>query len=159
MPEQTGRRSIRLKGFDYSQAGAYFVTIVSRGRECLFGEIAYGEVHFSSLGLIANECWRSIPDHFLSVGLDGFVVMPNHVHGIVFLYDNDRAIESTRRGTIYRAPTNTTSNPAQFGKPMVGSLPTIIRTYKAAVTRRVGRELNSGNVWQRNYLPRCFAGL
>jgi REP element-mobilizing transposase RayT len=68
--------------------------------------------------------------------------MPNHVHGIIVI-NND-----IRRGTIYRAPTD---NHEEFGKPIKGSLPTIIRTYKAAVTRLIGRELNEIGIWQRNY--------
>ena len=75
--------------------------------------------------------------------------MPNHVHGIIFIVDN-------RRGTIYRAPTMHTPTVEQFGKPTMKSLPTIVRTYKAAVTRRIGRELNATGIWQRNYYERII---
>jgi hypothetical protein len=91
--------------------------------------------------------------------------MPNHIHGIIFVHKNDRAdaSASARRGTIYRAPTLAhrapTSAIEQFGKPAVGSLSTIIRTFKAAITRRAGRELNSGNIWQRNYACRALSGI
>jgi len=68
-----------------------------------------------------------------------FVVMPNHVHGIIWIDDVARA---RRR----RAPTE-----ERFGKPVVGSIPTIVRAFKSAVTYRAGRELNSANIWQRNY--------
>ena len=140
--EHPGRRSIRLKGYDYSQAGGYFVTIVTLWRECLFGEITSGEMQLNALGRIVEECWHAIPEHFPNTDVDVFEVMPNHVHGIILIHDE------TRRGTIYRAPTPTIE---QFGKPTVGSLPTIVRTFKAAVTRRAGQELNSSNIWQRNY--------
>jgi putative transposase len=147
-PEQSGRRSIRLKGYNYSQVGGYYVTIVTRGREWVLGEVSGGEIHISPLGQIVDECWRSIPEHFPNVSVDAFVVMPNHVHGIIFIHET----EFTRRGTIYRAPTaNTISQLEKFGTPRVGSLATIIRTFKAAITRRAGLELNSGNIWQRNY--------
>ena len=69
--------------------------------------------------------------------------MPNHVHGIIVIRADDSS--SARRGTIYRAPTE------KFGKPVVGSIPTIVRTFKSAVTRRLGREFNITNIWQRNF--------
>ncbi len=137
-PQKHHRRSIRLLGYDYSQAGAYYVTIVTYQRDCLFGKIENEEMILSDLGKIADECWRAIPDHFPLVELGAYVVMPNHVHGIIVITNG--------RGTIYRAPTQ-----EQFQKPVVGSIPTIIRTFKAAVTRRIGREHNATGIWQRNY--------
>jgi REP element-mobilizing transposase RayT len=104
-PEQSGRRSIRVKGYDYSQAGGYYVTIVTLWRECLFGEVVGGEMRVNSLGKIAQKCWDEIPTHFPNVDEDAFVVMPNHVHGIIFIHEHNRADASARRGTIYRAPT------------------------------------------------------
>jgi len=138
-PQKHHRRTIRLQGYDYSQVGAYYVTIVTYHRDCLFGEIVNDEMILNDFGKIADECWRAIPDHFLFVELGAYVIMPNHVHGII-------VITHDRRGTIYRAPAM-----EKFGKPTQGSLPTIIRTYKAAVTRRIGRELNATSIWQRNY--------
>lgn len=149
-PQKHHRRSIRIKGYDYSQEGAYYATVVVHRRECLFGEIVDGKMILNEYGRIADECWRAIPEHFPTVELGAYVVMPNHVHGIIAIIDNDRAdaVASARRGTIYRAPTE---NIEQFGNPVKGSLPTIVRTYKAAVTRRIGRELNATGIWQRNY--------
>lgn len=148
-PQKHHRKSIRLQGYDYSQAGAYYVTIVTYQRDCLFGEVVHGEMVLNEYGKIADECWRAIPAHFPFVELGANVVMPNHVHGVIVIIDNDRAdaLASARRGAIYRAPTTT----EKFGKPVKGSLPTIVRTYKAAVTRRIGRELNATGIWQRNY--------
>ena len=137
-PNKHHRRSIRLKGYDYSQAGAYYVTIVTYQRDCLFGDIMNKEMILNDFGKVADECWSAIPEHFPLVELGAYVVMPNHVHGIIVIHDG--------RGTIYRVPTI-----EQFGKPTVGSLPTIVRTYKAAVTRRIGREHNATGIWQRNY--------
>jgi len=85
------RKSICLKGYDYSQAGGYFVTIVSYGRELLFGEVVSGEMRVNTLGKIVQECWGKIPVHFPNVEMDAFVVMPNHVHGIIFIHENNRA--------------------------------------------------------------------
>ena len=148
-PKKHNRRSIRLQGYDYSQPGAYFVTLVTHRRACLFGEIVDGEMRLSDFGLIADECWRLIPEHFPTVELGAFVTMPNHVHGIIILHDCQHlgTTDDHGTGTIYRART-----PAErFQKPTAGSIPTIIRTYKAAVTRRIGRKLNYTNIWQRNY--------
>ena len=137
-PEKHHRRSIRVKGYDYSSEGAYYVTLVTYRRDCLFGEIVNEEMILNGFGKIAAECWRAISDHFPFVELGAYVVMPNHVHGIIVINNG--------RGTIYRAPTI-----EQFGKPTVGSLATVVRTYKAAVTRRIGREHNATGIWQRNY--------
>ncbi len=145
------RRSIRLEGYDYSQAGAYYVTIVTYHRDCLFGGIVDGEMILNDLGKIADECWRAISEHFPFVELGVYVIMPNHVHGIIVITDVDHRADAgasaRSRGTIYRAPTTQ----ERFQKPVAGSLPTIIRTYKAAVTRRIGREHNATGIWQRNY--------
>jgi putative transposase len=137
-PDKHHRRSIRLKEYDYTQAGGYFVTIVTYHRDCLFGEIMGEEMRLNEFGKIADECWRAIPNHFPNVELGAFVVMPNHMQGIIVITDGT--------GTIYRAPT-----PEQFQRPVTGSIATIVRTYKAAVTRRIGREQNATGIWQRNY--------
>ena len=79
------RRSIRLKGYVYSQDGLYFVTICCQNRECLFGKIVDGEMISNDAGKIANDCWQEIPNHFPNAILHEYVVMPNHVHGIVQL--------------------------------------------------------------------------
>ncbi len=79
------RRSIRLEGYDYSQAGLYFITICVRDRKCLFGKIVDGEMNFNDAGKIADVCWLEIPKHFPNTVLHEHIVMPNHVHGIVEL--------------------------------------------------------------------------
>jgi REP element-mobilizing transposase RayT len=142
-PQKHHRRSIRLPHYDYSQPGAYFITIVTYRRALLFGQIVNEEMQLSESGKIADESWRAISEHFPFIELGAHIVMPNHVHGIILIRADADA--SARRGTIYRAPTE------RFQKPVVGSIPTIIRTYKAAVTRRIRRELNTKGIWQRNY--------
>ena len=94
-PDRHHRRSIRLKGHDYTQPGAYFVTICTRDRECLFGHMVNGEMRLNDAGEIARRCWEGIPDHFPSVELDAFVIMPNHVHGIIVIH---RRGEASDRG-------------------------------------------------------------
>ncbi len=163
MKEASGlfyRRSIRIKGYDYSQPGAYFITIVANDHKCIFGKITAKGMNLYDLGKIIQRCWFEIPNHFLFVDVEPFVVMPNHVHGIITIN------EHVRRGTIYRAPTtnnralaNTHASAAdhpnanieKFGKPVDGSIPTIIRTFKAAVSRLAKREFRTVNIWQRNY--------
>ena len=85
------RRSIRLKGYDYSQAGLYFITICVQDRKCLFGKIVDGEMVLNDAGKMADECWMEIPKHFPNSVLHEHIVMPNHVHGIVELTQNNVA--------------------------------------------------------------------
>ena len=139
-PQRHRRRSLRLKGYDYAQAGLYFVTICAHERECLFGEIADGEMVLNEYGQIVREEWLRSFDLRAEVERDEFVVMPNHFHGIMVLHDG--------RGTARRAPTV-----ERFGHPVSGSLPTVMRAFKSAVTRRINRIRTTPGtpVWQRNY--------
>lgn len=92
-PRKHHRRSIRLKGYDYAADGAYYVTIVTYERECLFGEIIENEMYLSTYGEIVQKWWDEIPVHFPNVEMGVFVIMPNHVHGIV-------VITAERRGEV-----------------------------------------------------------
>ena len=100
----------------------------------------------SPIGKTAQEYWLQIPKHFNHVELDEYVIMPNHIHGIIIINDNRRG-DDTRRDTACRVPTN------QFGKPVRGSLSTIIRSYKSAVTKRINELRNTPGtkLWQRNF--------
>ncbi len=143
-PEIHHRRSIRLQDYDYSLAGAYFVTICASGRECLFGEVAGGVERLNETGRVVQECWNDIPGHFPHAELDEFVVMPNHLHGIIVI---------DRRGTACRARID-----ESFGRPVAGSLPTIIRSFKSAAAKRINalRDNPGAPVWQRNYYERVI---
>ena len=88
------RRSIRLQGYDYAQAGAYFITIVARDRACLFGKIIGGEMHLDQFGHVVKATWDELPHHCSNVERDALVVMPNHIHGIIMLSDVDGGRES-----------------------------------------------------------------
>jgi putative transposase len=88
-PEKHHRVSIRLKNFDYSSEGAYFVTICVKNRECIFGEILNGEINLSEIGQIAYKNWNEIPTHFKNVEIDEFVIMPNHLHGIIIINEKN----------------------------------------------------------------------
>ncbi|WKZ36983.1 MAG: hypothetical protein QY332_03475 [Anaerolineales bacterium] len=106
-PQKHHRRSLRLKGYDYSQSGAYFVTIVSWQREMLFGEIVDGEMKLNRNGYIVRNAWFDLKNHYRHVELGSLIIMPNHVHGIVVLVDegaeplrNGRGGSSTSGGVI-----------------------------------------------------------
>jgi len=79
------RRSLRLQGYDYSQAGAYYVTVCTRDREFLFGDVVRGQMQINEVGRIVETTWRSLPQFYAGIELDGFIIMPNHVHGIVII--------------------------------------------------------------------------
>lgn len=84
-PNVHHRKSIRLKGYDYSKEGLYFITLCCQGRECLFGEIIDGEIILNDAGKISNECWLAIPEHFPNALLHEHIILPNHMHGIIEL--------------------------------------------------------------------------
>ncbi|MFZ5432445.1 MAG: transposase [Calditrichota bacterium] len=136
---------MRLRGFDYARDGAFFITICTDGRRFMLGDIIDGEFMPTDLGKTASWCWADIPDHFQNVIIDEFVVMPNHFHGILF-------IQHEAAGTACRAPTA-----EEFSKPVCDSLPTVVRSYKAAVTKSAHElGLCSGAVWQRGYYERVI---
>jgi putative transposase len=144
-PQKHHRRSIRLPDYDYSQPGAYFITTVTRGRECLFGEIKDGGMRLSAMGQIADEHWRTIPEHFPSAALGAYAIMPNHVHGIIVIDENGLATKSSPAvGARHASPL-----PPHGVKPK--SIGAIVGSFKSAVTKRIGRELNATAIWQRNY--------
>ena len=132
---QQGRRSIRLQGYDYSQAGAYFVTVVTQGRKLLFGDVVGGEMRLNAAGEMAQRMWADLPGRFPDVDLDVFVVMPNHVHGIILIGEPARA-------TTRFAPT--------LGE-IVGAFKSIVTVgYSRGVRAGMWRPFR-GRLWQRNY--------
>lgn len=150
-PQKHHRRSIRFKGYDYTQPGAYFITLCTKARQCLFGDVVKGEMRLNSLGYIAFICWQEIPNHFPRVELDVFVIMPNHLHGILIINETHVGTQQCFVPTIEE---NKIPKIEEFGKPVPGSIPTVIRSYKSVVTKRInlicstkGRSL----IWQRNY--------
>ncbi len=100
------RKSPRLRDYNYAQSGAYFVTICTQRREWLFGEVEDGDMHLSALGEIADRLWYKLPDHHSNVELDAFVVMPNHVHGIVVIHDRVDTVGDAAADDACVVPTN-----------------------------------------------------
>ena len=144
-PNKHHRRSIRLKDYDYAQPGGYFITIVTYHRDLLFGEIVNEEMQLNEFGRIADECWRAIPDHFPNVGLGTYIVMPNHVHGVIVINDGMATNSSPFVGARHASPLP----PPRGVKPK--SIGAIVGSFKSAVTRRIGKEHNVTGIWQRNY--------
>jgi len=139
-PDRHHRRSIRLKGHDYAQPGAYFVTVCTRDRACLLGDVVDGEMRLNEYGMAVREEWLKTAELRDNVETDACTVMPNHIHGIVIITEGSR-------GTARRAPTE------RFGKPVAYSIPTIMRAFKSASTKRINemRKTPGTPVWQRSY--------
>ena len=143
--ERPQRRSIRLPGYDYSKAGAYYLTICAHERQQLFGKVEDGTMVMNDAGRIVAEEWLKTGQIRIGIELDDWVVMPNHFHGILVFTD------CAETGTARRAPTV-----ERFGKPSPGSLPTVVRSFKSAVTKRINqmRQAPGMPVWQRNFWER-----
>ena len=150
-PQKHHRRSIRLPGYDYSKPGAYFITLVTQGRECLFGQVVAGEMQLSDMGRIADDHWRAIPDHFPNVELGTFAIMPNHIHGIIVIHPVGASQWDAPTGPRDQWDGASQRDGASANGPKRGSIGAIIGAYKMSVTRRVQRELNRTTLWQRNY--------
>ncbi len=135
-----GHRSIRLKGYAYTSAGLYFITICAQQRRCIFGRIVEARAVLSPTGLIVRECWVSIPSHFAQARLHDFVIMPNHLHGILEICAvPGRSIAAPLQGNV-------------VGTVQPGSLGAIVRSFKSAAARQVREGLKSSEpLWQRNY--------
>ena len=127
-PDRHRHRSIRLPGYDYAQAGAYFLTICTQERSPLFGQVVRGEMRFNEYGRIVLACWTELRSHYPRVRLDEFVVIPNHVHGIILLEDIDLG-----RAGFKPVPTKATSHTKHH------ALPEVVRGFKAFVSRRLKR--------------------
>lgn len=158
-PDIHHRRSIRLQCYDYSQAGALFVTICTNNRENLFGHIVDGAMQLNNAGQTVERCWIDIPAHFPHVELDEFVVMPNHVHGIIVLTDAVTTVGAKDLWTKDRAKDIWAKNiwaknisPLQ-GRPTgtSGTIGSIVRGFKVGVTKWYRQQNTIHEVWQRNY--------
>ncbi|MFQ4146178.1 transposase [Chlorogloeopsis sp. ULAP02] len=132
------RRSIRLKGYDYSQPGAYFITICTHQKECIFGEIIDEQMQLNHFGKIVQFHWCSLEKYYSHIQLDEFVVMPNHFHGIIIINENigiDEAINNKKTG-----------------------IPEIIRGFKTFSARQINKSRHQPGMplWQRNYYERII---
>jgi REP element-mobilizing transposase RayT len=158
-PQRHHRHTIRLKGYDYTSAGAYYVTIVTLGRTCLFGEIVDGEMRLNEYGETVQKWWNEIPIHFPNVELGAFVIMPNHVHGIIL-------ITTERRGEVL-SPRNNPDNNSQdvnadetnnlgretlpLRKPTLGQIVAYFKYQSTKEMNRIETDKAITKFWQRNY--------
>ena len=170
-PQMHNRRSIRFKGYDYTQAGLYFITICCQNRACLFGEIENGKMMLNDAGAIANDCWLNIPNHFPNAILHEYVIMPNHVHGIIELVGaNNHSPVSELHSPVSKLhspktelhPTKNKKNnnsvigdnraknvsPPRSPSKTVGS---VVRGFKIGVTKWMRQNTDTFYIWQRNY--------
>ncbi|MDO8461378.1 MAG: transposase [Deltaproteobacteria bacterium] len=161
-PDIYHRQSIRLKNYDYSRLGAYFVTVCTWRREHLFGRVRDGIVELNEYGKIVADEWSRTSVIRAEIELDTFVVMPNHFHGI-FIINNCRGTAPTcpiqknmPKSPVRNAGVVGMSPPCpyeKFGKPVSGALGTIMGHFKSIVTKRINtiRQSPGTPVWQRNY--------
>ena len=173
---QKRRRSIRLKGYDYALPGAYFVTICTHRHRCILGEIVNSRMVLSDCGHTVAACWREIPAHFAHLELDEWVVMPNHIHGIIVIVDDPRGrgeafLESNyaEKGTAHGKESLRTDRSSRNASPLLPkppypcgppscSLGSIVGNFKSVTTRRINRIRKTPGVpvWQRSYYERVI---
>ena len=157
-PNSRSRRSIRLKGFDYTQSGAYFVTVVVQDKACLFGEIVGKGMELNGAGMMSQTIWESLPRRFPTIGLDAFSIMPNHLHGIIVI--NRPAGESPVGANN---DDRTTAAPRVAPTIATRSLGDVVGAYKSITTVEYVRGVKTkgwqgfrGRLWQRNYYERII---
>lgn len=158
-PQKHHRRSIRLKEYDYSQAGAYFVTIDAQNRECLFGEIVNYEMILNEAGKMVDEQWKAMLERFPGIELDVYQIMPNHFHGIVVVGATLVVAPVMDAKNIFENGADVSSgagtSPAPTNKPTLGN---IIGAFKSITTHEYILGVDNKNwpqfykrLWQRNY--------
>jgi hypothetical protein len=137
--------STRLKNWDYSSVGFYFVTICTYQKRCYFGEIVEGGIRLSEIGKIAKKYWLEIPKHFKNTRLDEFIIMPNHIHGIIAIEYKIKC-----RDVINHVSTNNNvySQITPMGKQSLGE---IIRFFKAKTTYEIHQSLKTNFLWQPRF--------
>lgn len=148
------RKYLRLRSYDYASAGGYFVTICTHQQAFLFGAVQEGVVSLNNAGRIVEQFWEELPQHYPTAVLDSFVIMPNHVHGILFLQSIDE-IRSGRRpdptGSVNRVD-------ARSGHRPDPTLSDIIRSFKTFSANRINklRDTTGQPLWQRSYFERII---
>ncbi len=156
--------SARLKGWDYRSPGYYFITICTRKREHHFGAVENDDVRLSAMGEIAAQCWNENPQHHKGIELDEWVVMPNHVHGIIVMVETLQCNVSTGATSTGATSTGATSTGATSTgvdekmsaiSPKTGSVSVAVRSFKSAVTR-LAHEAGHEFGWQERYWDRVI---
>jgi len=152
--------STRLPDYDYSQSGYYFITICTQNRINYFGNVINGKMMLNDTGKIAVDCWMQIPQHFTQVTLDEFVIMPNHVHGVIFLNDFTHGCRDVACNVSTNNEYNTITNDQNLPisnfmskiSPKTGSISTIIRSFKSAATKQINEKYGNHHfTWQPRF--------
>ena len=157
-PKTNKRRSLRLKNYDYSRTGAYFVTVCVRKRLCLFGDIVEGRMNASARGEMVAKAWHDLPGHYAGVNVDSFVLMPNHIHGIVVLNPNSvGAAPCGRPSSVTVVNAGQPRGVAPTNEKRL-ALPDVIHRFKSWTTKLYSDGVRRhrwppfpGQLWQRNY--------
>jgi REP element-mobilizing transposase RayT len=158
-------KAIRLKGWDYRTPGWYFLTIVTESRRHFFGEIGQDIMGLSEIGCMAYRNWAAIPEHFKHVKLDAFIVMPNHLHGLIGIMDwpvgeNKHSVGARHGVTSQDIPDIVGTRHGvslqeegriKFGNPKAGSISTIVNHYKGSVTREARKGDNYDFAWHPRF--------
>lgn len=152
-PPTNRRRTIRVRGYDYTQAGAYFITICTRDRECLLGKVVNGMVQLNETGRLVESVWLQTATVRSGIELDAYVVMPNHFHAIFFIHESPGVAGATHRVAPtknYSAAAGKTHRPTGPKPRSVGS---VMAQFKSLVTKRINdtAQYRGGSIWQRNY--------
>lgn len=147
--------STRLQTWDYSKNGAYFITICTQNREHFFGNIQNGMMQLSEIGKFAERYWLEIPEHFPFVELGNFVVMPNHVHGILIINKIDdlslsESVETRQCLVSTTIKLNTTIGSSRFQNQGKNTISSIVGSYKSIVTK-MSRQTHSNFAWQSRF--------
>jgi putative transposase len=167
------RNSARLRQYDYTSSGAYFVTVCAYKREHFFGDVFEGEMRTTEIGNIILEAWNAIPKHFSRVRIDAFVVMPNHVHGVVWIDPTShnespsivgaRHASPLRHGNFSSVQKELAVSKDRLASDIIPgvrpqSLGAIVGSFKSAVTKNIRVRVNNPHlmVWQRNYYERVI---
>ncbi len=143
-PEKHHRRSIRLKDYDYSRGGGYFLTLCTQNRQCIMGEVVNGKVVLNEIGVMAESIWSDLPKHYPNIELDAFVVMPNHFHAVIKIHEVVGAIHELP------LPGDNKNTKTQRRRMLI---PRIMGYFKMNSAKRINnmRGALGPPVWQRNY--------
>jgi len=144
-PDIHDRKSIRLQQYDYTNQGAYYVTICTWNRECILGNVIESSMQLNSFGNLVIQCWQDLPNHYQNIELDEFVIMPNHMHGVIWI-NGDISWAGLKPGGLQTRPY------IQHG------LPEIMRALKTFSSRQINqlRQTPGKPVWQRTYFDRVI---
>ena len=146
------RRPMRLRHFDYSSSGAYFVTICTRYRLCVLSNVMDGNVLLNEYGRIVESVWKNLPRHYPHVQMDACIIMPNHIHGIVMLHTEGVDDSSKERAGFKPAPTGEC--------PKLHALTEVVRGFKTFSARKINalRGTTGTSLWQRGYFEHVIRG-